>query len=210
MRNRCDTLRYRTLRNGRVAGFNLTLRHLLLHPPAEIQRVGVAAIDVAGVVDRDGFEAVDLDGFQNEGHDLAVLDAADPDARLVRRIEFVGRIIGHVENVVLVDEQAARPAELLPLQEIFSVLVECLNAVIGTVRDEQPAGGIHRQAMRRVELAGPGALLAHSLMYLPSLVNFTMRLLVSPPCPSATKGDGTAPRTPLHDQSVGSVVTILV
>src|SRR5216684_3588803 len=111
MRNRCDTLRYRTLRNGRVAGFNLTLRHLLLHPSAEIQRVGVAAIDVAGVVDRDGFEAVDLDGLQDEGHDL-------------------------------------------------SVLVEDLNAVVGTVGDEQPAGRIHRQAMRRVELTGPGAFLA--------------------------------------------------
>src|SRR5882672_8702000 len=127
MRNRCDTLRYRTLRNGRVAGFELTLRRLLLHPAAEIQRVGVAAIDIAGVVDRDGFEAVDLDGLQNEGHDLAVLDAADPDARLVRRIDLVGRIVGHVENVVLVDEEAARPAELLPLQKILAVLVEHLN-----------------------------------------------------------------------------------
>src|SRR5712671_1990075 len=147
-------------RSGVPARFELTLRHLLLHPSAEIQRVGVAAIDVAGVVDRDGFDAVDLDGLQNEGHDLAVLDAADPDAGLVRRIEFVGRIVGHVENVVLVDEEAARTAELLPLQEILSVLVEDLNAVVGTVGNEEPAGRIQREAMRRVELAGPGALLA--------------------------------------------------
>src|SRR5712671_4213737 len=80
---------------ARPARYELPLRHLLLHPSAEIQRVGVAAIDVAGVVDRDGFDAVDLDGLQNEGHDLAVLDAADPDARLARRIDFLGRIIGH-------------------------------------------------------------------------------------------------------------------
>ncbi len=34
---------------------------------------------------------------------------------------------------------------------------------------------------------GPVPFLPHSLMYLPSLVNFTIRLFESPPCPSATK-----------------------
>src|SRR5258708_7535247 len=41
-------------RRGEVKGSS----RRLLHPAAEVQRVGVAAIDIAGVVDRDGFEPV--------------------------------------------------------------------------------------------------------------------------------------------------------
>src|SRR5713101_2807398 len=67
---------------------------LLLHPPAEVQRIGVAAVDVAGVVHRDGFEREDLDRFPDESRHDAVLDAADADARLVGRIHFVGGSVG--------------------------------------------------------------------------------------------------------------------
>ena len=126
----------------------------LAHEPAEVQRVGVAAIDIAGVVGRDAFERAQLLGLRNEGRDLAVLDAADPDALLEARIGLVGRCrVGDVDDVVLVDEDAARPAELLPLGEELAVLVEDLDAAVDAVGDEQPAGGIDRQPVRRVELA---------------------------------------------------------
>jgi len=128
-RKECDKLRHCTQRKRLLAVFNSPWRHAARHPSPEIQRVGVAAIDISGIVDRDRFKAVDLDRFQNERRDLTVLDAANPDAQLVRRIAFVRRVVRHVENVVLVNEQPARAAELFPLQEIFSVLVERLDAV---------------------------------------------------------------------------------
>ena len=62
-----------------------------------------------------------------------------------------------------------------------------LDAVVLAVADEQTPLRIHGERVRHVELAGPGAFLPHVLMNLPSLANFTMRALVSPPWPSATK-----------------------
>src|SRR6516162_3844762 len=47
---------------------------VLLHEPAEILGVGVARIDIAGVVRADAFERTELLGFRNEGADLLVLD----------------------------------------------------------------------------------------------------------------------------------------
>src|SRR5262245_34641047 len=109
---------------------------LLLCPTAEVERVGIAAIDITGVINRNGLEPVDLHRFKNEGRDLAILHAADPDARLVGRIGLVGRVVGHIEDVLLVDEQAAGAAELLPLQQIFSILVKDLDAIVRAVGDK--------------------------------------------------------------------------
>src|SRR5437899_2804712 len=109
-------------------------RHqLLLCPAAEVERVGIAAVDIAGVIDGNGLEPVDLHGLKNEGRNLAILHAADPDARLVGRIGLVGRIVRYVEDVILVDEQAARPTELLPLEQKLSILIKGLNAVVRAV-----------------------------------------------------------------------------
>src|SRR5262249_45585090 len=59
-------------------------------------------------------------------------------------IEFLARLgIGGVENVVAVDVEAARPAELPPFGEKFSILVEDLDAVVRAVGDEQPPARIH-------------------------------------------------------------------
>src|SRR5258707_7108449 len=57
-------------------------------------------------------------GFRNKGGDLAVLHAADPDAAFEARVlRHVGLRIADIENVVLVDEEAAGAAELLPLRD---------------------------------------------------------------------------------------------
>src|SRR6185503_14027571 len=71
--------------------------------------------------------------------------------------------VGDIEDVVLVDIETARPAELTPLGEELALLVEDLNAAVGAVADEKAALRIHRERVRRVELAGARALLAPGL-----------------------------------------------
>ena len=60
-------------------------------------------------------------------------------------------------HVVLVDVDAARPAELRPLLDELAVLIEDLDAVVAAVADEQAAPRIHRERVRLIELARPGA-----------------------------------------------------
>src|SRR4029077_9933151 len=96
--------------------------------------------------------------------DLAVIGIADPQAPLeagiLRRIGFG---IGDVDDVVAVDEDAARPAELLPFRDEFPILVEDLDAIVGAVADEQPAARIHGKPVEHIELARARPLLALSL-----------------------------------------------
>src|ERR1700732_3995360 len=110
-----------------------------LHPAAEVDlrgtafgevgRVGVAAVDIAGIVGSDAFERAKLLGLRNEGRDLAVLDVADPDALHEARGGLLGRCrVGDIDVVVLVDVDAARPAALLPFGEVAPLLVEDLDA----------------------------------------------------------------------------------
>src|SRR5258707_1872677 len=58
---------------------------------------------------------------------------------------------------MLVDKNSARPAELLPLLNVVSVLVENLNPVVVAIADEQAPFGIEGQAMRQVEFARAGS-----------------------------------------------------
>src|SRR5262249_20429940 len=104
------------------------LLHELLHGPV----LGKSAEHVALFVSRNAFRQMAVRPFLgDEGRHLAVFDAADPDALPERHIEFLARLrIGRVENVVAVDVEAARPAELPPFGEKFSILVEDLNAVV--------------------------------------------------------------------------------
>ena len=44
--------------------------------------------------------------------------------------------VGDIEDIVLADEDAARPAELLPLVDEFPLLVEDLNPIVTPVRHE--------------------------------------------------------------------------
>src|SRR5206468_10433902 len=75
----------------------------------------------------------------------------------------VGLMVGDVECVVRVDEHAARPAELFPLFEEFSILVEALNPIVPAVTNEQPATRIHSQVVRRIEVTRRGTLLPPGL-----------------------------------------------
>ena len=59
-------------------------------------------------------------------------------------------LTGHrdIQRVVLVDPDAARAAELRPLIEEASVLVENLNATVASIGDEEPPLRIDGEAMR--------------------------------------------------------------
>ena len=88
--------------------------------------------------------------------------------------------IGAVEHVVLVDEDAAQAAELLPLLEELAVLVEDLEPDVAAVGDEEPSAANRwrgRAAMRNSP--GPEPSFPSDLMNLPSLVNFEIRATVS-------------------------------
>src|SRR4051794_4808651 len=89
---------------------------LVLHVTAQRLLARPAAIDDAGRVDADALGAAGLGrGRRNEGSDFAVLRAADPDALREAGISLrVGLRIGDINDVVLVDDDVARAAELLP------------------------------------------------------------------------------------------------
>src|SRR5947209_1363555 len=88
---------------------------LLLHEPAKVLRARLPRIDVPGSVDCDPFQGADVDRFGNERAELSLLRIADPDPLLESRIGLVARLrVGHIDGVVLVDEDAARPPELFP------------------------------------------------------------------------------------------------
>src|SRR5262249_37238776 len=77
-----------------------------------------------------------------------------------------------VENVVLVNVNAARTAELLPLCNKFAVLVEDLNPVVVAIADKQASLRVHRHRVRLIELARTGAQLAPGLNQLAGFRKF--------------------------------------
>src|SRR5262249_12581891 len=123
----------------------------------------------AGVIDGDAF-APGVGGgagallgrrrFRDEGGDLAVLHAADPhpapEARVLRHVGFG---VTDIEHVVLVDEQTARTAELLPLGENRAVRAEYFYGIIRSSGNVYAAGQSDRHRMVAPELAGAGAAL---------------------------------------------------
>src|SRR5262245_12966789 len=139
-----------------------------LDPAAHVHLAGPAAIDDAGRVGRDAFRHVGVGrDFRNERHHLAVLRAADANALLEAGIDLAAVItrlvIGRIHVVVSIDVEAARAPELLPFLEELAVLIENLDAIVDAISHEQPAGRIHGQLMRSVELARPAAALAPGL-----------------------------------------------
>jgi hypothetical protein len=115
-----------------------------------------------------------------------VLISAAPGVLEALMLRHVGLRIGHLEYVVLVDEKAARTAELFPLAKKRAVRAEDIDTIVGSVGDEDPACRIDRQRMIDPELAGAGTPPAPRRDELASLVNLTIRALVLPPCPSLT------------------------
>src|SRR6202034_2045666 len=139
-------------------------RRLISGELLEIHAGGKAAENVSVLVGGHPFRHRDFRIYGwNECCDFAVLDAADADALLERRIGLFVRLrVAHINDVVA-DVDAARPPKLLPFGEEFTVLIENLDAVVSPVGDEQAAGGIHRQAVRHVELALRRAVMAPCL-----------------------------------------------
>src|SRR5579871_161605 len=140
-------------------------------------RSDLGAVDVALGIGCDALGGAGGGGVlirvRNQSRHRAVPGAADADAALpgaVRLVDRAGLRVGHVDDVVLVDVDAARPAELRPLVDEVSVLIEDLDTVVAAVAKEQPAARIHRQRVRAVHLAGGAALLAPGLDELAGLV----------------------------------------
>src|SRR5262249_5768979 len=145
-----------------------------LHVLPQIPRAGFARVEVArGIYDdtfgRGGRFLLGAEG-RDEGGDVAILGVADTDPRPHARVVFRVRLmIGHVKDIVAVDVDSARTAELLPLREEIAILVEDLNAIVAAVADEDPSLRIDGDGVRRVELAGGRAFLAPRLDELPIL-----------------------------------------
>src|SRR5262249_32580154 len=95
---------------------------------------------------------------RNEIDYLAVLYAADANAALAARIVVVGGLvvgrlrIDHVQHVVFVNGDAARPAELLPGGQKFSLLVEHRDAAVATVGHIEVILAIEGDGVRRAQL----------------------------------------------------------
>src|SRR5689334_964810 len=130
----------------------------------------LGAVDVALGVRGHAFRCAGagrlVDRVRDERRHLAGLGAADADAALPAVVILRNGLrfgIRDIDHVVLVDEDAARAAELRPLGDELAVLVEYLDAVVRAVPDEQPALGIHRDRVRAIELARPRSLLAPGL-----------------------------------------------
>src|SRR5262249_26645974 len=68
-----------------------------------------------------------------------------------------------VDVVVLIDKDPAGPAELLPLREEFSILVENLDTVVGAIAYEDPSFRIHGDSVWSIKLAGAGSFLSPGL-----------------------------------------------
>ena len=99
----------------------------------------------------------------DEGGDRAVPRAADANAffdprELVRAGIGSGLGIRDVDRVVGGDVNATRPAELAPLIEVGTVLIENLNPIVLAVTDEQTTARVHRDRVRLADLAAPRAL----------------------------------------------------
>ena len=103
-----------------------------------------------GLLDRIGVEC---------RHDT-ITDSTDPNASLPAIMILCNRFrfgIGHVDDVVLVNEDAARPAKLEPLVDVVALLVENLDTVIAAIGEKEPPARIHREGMGNVHLARTGS-----------------------------------------------------
>src|SRR5262249_12446348 len=76
---------------------------------------------------------------RNQGVHRPVFSAADPNAPFEAGVALRIRLrIAHIDYVVAVNKDSARPAELLPLRQKFAFLVEDLDAAVAAVADKQP------------------------------------------------------------------------
>ena len=123
---------------------------LFLNELFQVPLAREAAVHIALVVCRDFFRRLELRIHKrNKRGDLAVFGAADPDALFEAGISFLVRCrVGYIHGVVIIDEDAARPSELFPFGEEFSIGVENLNAVVRAIADEDASRGIQSDRVR--------------------------------------------------------------
>src|SRR5438046_10577435 len=84
----------------------------------------------------------------------------------------VGLMVGDVECVIRVDKHAALQAELFPLFEEFSILIEDLDPIVAAGTDKQPAARFHSQVLRRIAVIRRGTLLPQVLDAIVSLPDY--------------------------------------
>src|ERR1700675_4987712 len=130
----------------------------------QLPRADFAAVHIALRVHRAALRSagpLHLERVGNAVEDVAVLDAADPDAPLPPRVRCnaVRFRVGHIDRVVP-DVNAARAAELMPFGDERSVLIEDLDAHVAAVGDEEPSLRVHGEVVRRFEFDRPRAELA--------------------------------------------------
>src|SRR5262249_21396936 len=130
--------------------FESLILHVFVHPLGAYFRAKDVAVDICRDTLGGACSAGLVRRVRNKRSDRAVTDASDPDAAFpvfMRRRNRPRLGIGDIDDVVLVDEDAARPAELVPLVDEVPLLVENLDAVVAAVAEEEAPARIHRQRM---------------------------------------------------------------
>jgi hypothetical protein len=130
----------------------------VLHVFLDVHLVVGGRVDSAVAIDCDADRRLHLrvgrHRRRNEVRHLAVVHAADAYAALAARIVVGGALIvrglgiDHVQHVVLVDGDAAWPAELPPGRKKVSILVEDHDATIATVGDVEAVLAVEGDRMR--------------------------------------------------------------
>src|SRR5262245_38200081 len=113
---------------------------LLLDVPHEPLGAYLGAVNVALRIGGDALGRAGngglLDRIGDECRHDTITDSTDPNASLPAIMILCNRFrfgIGHVDDVVPVNEDATRPAELEPLVELVALLVENIDAVIAAI-----------------------------------------------------------------------------
>src|SRR5262245_9100532 len=97
-------------------------------------------------------------GVLDESAHSTVLSAADANTFLNSH-QFMSAGVGsrlgvcNINGVVFRYEDAAGTAELMPLIEKLSILIENLNAIVLAITDKQAAARIHRDRVRFADLS---------------------------------------------------------
>src|SRR5262249_31116042 len=143
---------------------------LLLDVPHEPFRANLGAVNVALRIGGDALGRASgsglLDRIGDECRHDTITDSTDPNASLPAIMILCNRFrfgIGHVNDVVLVNEDAARPAKLEPLVDVVALLVENLDTVIAAIGEKESRARIHREGMGNLHRARPGAFLPEVL-----------------------------------------------